>query len=125
MFYHQTVIFDCCSAGSGTRGLKGGNAINDTDILARSAVLGKGAYNPEVDRDIIYNGSRSSKFCTKFRHGGLNSHIFIGACGASERAIESNGRGRFSTAFFKLLRTISPEKLRYCDILTHMDHVPE
>ncbi|KDR74092.1 hypothetical protein GALMADRAFT_141828 [Galerina marginata CBS 339.88] len=111
-----TVILDCCNSASGTRG------VND-DVLVRSVELEDDVYNPEIDRETLYNGTRGSKPTARFGQGGSKSHVLIAACGSAEQAIESNGHGNFSRAFLKLLRTISPDKLRYCDILKHMDPI--
>ena len=117
MFIYKTVFLDCCYSEFGTRGL-------DNDVTIRSVQLDNRAYSSTIDQDILYDRSRGSKPSAQFRHDGSRSHVLISACGSTELAKESNGHGNFSTALLKLLRTISPDKLRYCDILTHMDVIP-
>ncbi|KDR74093.1 hypothetical protein GALMADRAFT_71556 [Galerina marginata CBS 339.88] len=116
-----TVIFDCCNAASGTRSLKS----DESSVLTRSIEVHPNSYDPEHDRGIWDTGTRGTKRAeNRFRHAGLESHMLIAACGSAELAKESYGRGEFSTAFLKLLNTHPPDKLRYRDILTHMDAIP-
>ncbi|KAF8869466.1 caspase domain-containing protein [Gymnopilus junonius] len=113
-----SVFFDCCNSASGTR------SSGDSDIRVRSVELDDMAYyNPRVDEDILYDRTRGSRPATQYEHGGLKSHVFIAACGSSELAIESNGHGNFSRSLLKLLKTVPPERLRYCDILDKMDPI--
>ena len=77
-----------------------------------------------MDRDIWDSGRRGSGVSSDLLHGGLKSHILIAACSSSELATEADGRGNFSTAFLKLLRSTSPDEIRYSDILTYMDTIP-
>ncbi|KAF8961631.1 caspase domain-containing protein [Flammula alnicola] len=113
-----TVVFDCCHSASGTRGED-----ESTTIRVRSVELDSTVYQEDLDQDILVN-SRGSHSPHGFLHSGLRSHMLIAACSSSELAQESDGHGNFSTAFLKLLRTTSPNELRYSDILTHMDQIP-
>ena len=78
-----------------------------------------------MDRDIWDSGRRSSGAFPNLLRGDLKSHILIAACSSSELATEVNGHGNFSTAFLKLLHSISPNEIRYSDILNYMDMIPE
>jgi len=51
--------------------------------------------------------------------------MLISACTSFEEAVEHDGRGRLSMALLKLLDTVSPDKLRYCDILLNIDPIPK
>ncbi|KIM41992.1 hypothetical protein M413DRAFT_142447 [Hebeloma cylindrosporum] len=116
-----TIVFDCCHSASGTRG---NNKDGLGSLAVRSVELEASVLDQDLDRDIWDFGRRSSSPSPDLLHGGLNSHVLIAACSASERATEADGRGSFSSAFLKLLRSISPDELRYRDILTHMDIIP-
>jgi len=78
-----------------------------------------------VDRDIWDSGRRSSDTFPDLLRGDLKSHILIAACSSSELAKEVNGHGSFSSALLKLLYSISPDEIRYSDILNYMDMIPE
>jgi hypothetical protein len=50
--------------------------------------------------------------------------MLISACSSFEKAVEVDGHGSLSTALLKLLDKVSPNKLRYCDILPNIDAIP-
>ncbi|PPR00906.1 hypothetical protein CVT26_015516 [Gymnopilus dilepis] len=114
-----TVVFDCCNSASGTR------SAGDSDTRVRSLDLNdEFHYDPAVDADILYDGTRGSRPAPLYEHGGLKSHILLAACGSLELAVESNGRGNFSSALLNLLKRVPPDELRYCELLGKMDHIP-
>ncbi|KDR74095.1 hypothetical protein GALMADRAFT_250859 [Galerina marginata CBS 339.88] len=112
-----TVVFDCCHSASGTRG--------NEDVRVRSIEIEPSSHDSEsLDQDIWDVGSRAASIAPGFLHSGLRSHVLIAACSSSEFSVESTEHGNFSSAFLKLLRSVPPDKLRYRDILTHMDAIP-
>ena len=120
---HQTLVFDCCHSGSGTRGGKRDDAWPSVNI--RSVNIEASIHAEDLDRDIWDLGRRGSAAPSNLLHGNLGSHMLIASCGSSESAIEINGRGSFSNSFLKLLRSVPPDELRYADILTQMDAIPK
>ncbi|KAF8148655.1 hypothetical protein B0H34DRAFT_736447 [Crassisporium funariophilum] len=111
-----TVVFDCCHSGSGTR--------KDDERGIRSVELDLNITG-NLDQNIWGHGTnRSASIPAKFTHSGLRSHVLLAACSSSEFAREEKGRGNFSTALLKLLRTVGPEQLRYFDILSRLDAIP-
>ncbi|KAF8968687.1 hypothetical protein BDZ97DRAFT_323862 [Flammula alnicola] len=112
-----TVVFDCCHAASGTRG-------GDDDMITRSVELDSRPYPETLDQDIWDFGPRGSYVPSKFHHGGLGSHVLLAACGITEKANEYMGHGQFSVALLKLFSNVSLNKLRYSDILAHLDAIP-
>lgn len=56
---------------------------------------------------------------------GLQSHILIAACKSTELARELDGKGKFSNAFLRLLRSIGYQRLRYSDITKYLDEIGE
>lgn len=110
------MVFDCCHAASGTR------SSERDDPRVRSVTLIPTAKDEFVDQD-IWSG-RSAAIPKQFQHAGLRSHILIAACSSTETSREANGHGLFSSALLRLLRTWSPDKLKYSEILKHMDVIP-
>ena len=106
------MIFDCCHSASGTRG----------ELNTRSVELNTPLAD-DVDKSILEGGKRGQHLTSKFLQSGLRSHVLIAACSSSESAMEGGGRGNFTTAFLKLLRTVGPERLRYSDILSQIDPI--
>ncbi|KAH9477069.1 hypothetical protein JR316_0010985 [Psilocybe cubensis] len=111
-----TVVFDCCHAASGTR------SSQSEDPQVRSVMLTPTTKDQLADHEIW--GGRSITTPKQFQHMGLRSHVLIAACASTETCREIGGHGLFSSAFLRLLRTCSPDKLRYSDILKHMDVIP-
>jgi hypothetical protein len=99
----QTFVLDCC----------------------RCPGLGVGIYDLDFDRDILKSARKCSCTPPDLLYGNPSSHVLISACSSSERAHEVNSRGSFSMAFLKLLYSVSPDELRYRDILEHMDTLPQ
>ncbi|KAF8875734.1 caspase domain-containing protein [Gymnopilus junonius] len=124
-----TVILDCCHSASGTRDI--GN--NPSTTIVRSIEI-EGPIDANLRQRISRDANlqevegkptepRRKGTIDHYRPAGLQSHMLIAACGASEQAKEINGHGNFSVALLKLFKTHSPDKLRYCDILTQMDAI--
>jgi hypothetical protein len=120
---YQTLIFDCCHSASGTRGKKGDDTW--TSVGIRSVEINPNIHTENLDRDIWDSGRRATSIPSNLLRGNLGSHILIASCSSSESAIEINGRGSFSNSFLKLLRSVPPDELRYTDILTQMDALPQ
>ena len=78
-----------------------------------------------MDRDVWDSGRRGSGTSPGLLRGAFKTHMLIAACSYSELAMEVDGRGNFSRAFLKLLHSISPDEIRYCDILDYMDTIPK
>ncbi|KIJ36099.1 hypothetical protein M422DRAFT_261646 [Sphaerobolus stellatus SS14] len=113
-----TVIFDCCHSGGGAR--------NETDDeeLVRSVDIDV-TVPADLDKS-IWSGDdthRGISFPEGFLHRGLNSHVLLAACGAKESAYERRGRGNFTQALLKLLKTVSAEKLTYASVLQKMEKI--
>ena len=119
---YQTLVFDCCHSGSGTRGGKRDDTSPSVNI--RCVNVEASIHAEDLDCDIWDSGRRGSGPLNVLR-GNLGSHILIASCGSSESAIEINGHGSFSDKFLKLLRSVPPDQLRYADILTQMDAIPK
>ncbi|KJA22181.1 hypothetical protein HYPSUDRAFT_41353 [Hypholoma sublateritium FD-334 SS-4] len=112
-----TVIFDCCHSSPGKQ------CQNTTGTLVRSV---DSTLTSLMDRDMdgdVLMGTQSYQ-----KKGGtsdnLHAYILISACSPSEKARENQGRGAFSTALLKLLRTVPPNELRYSELLSRMDQIP-
>ncbi|PPQ75224.1 hypothetical protein CVT26_008309 [Gymnopilus dilepis] len=76
-----------------------------------SNIASKKGDNITVILSCSYSGSFTS----------ARSHMLISACGSSEKAAESNGRGTFSVALLKLFKARLTNGLRYCDVLTKLE----
>ena len=115
----QTVIFDCCHSGSGTR---------NGDETVRSAGLEGYSIHPTVDAAIWQSGTeaRGITSATGQAASGLESHIFLSACRADELAREdsSTGHGRFTTALLKVFNMTSPDQLTYGQALERLEFIP-
>lgn len=114
--FAQTVVFDCCHPTS---------TMDDgwPSVGFRSGELESSIYD-HVDRDIWDSIRRGSGTSPDLLPRGLKSHMLITACSPSEVAQEVDDRGRLSLALLRLLNSISPDELRYCDILSNMDPIP-
>lgn len=112
----KTVIFDCCHSSPGTQS-------QNTKALVRSVDL---TLSSSMDRDIdgaVLMGNPSYQ-TTNGPSDNFSAHILISACSPSEKARENQGRGAFSIALLKLLRTVPPNELRYSELLSRMDQIP-
>ncbi|KAH6887267.1 caspase domain-containing protein [Coprinopsis sp. MPI-PUGE-AT-0042] len=112
-----TVIFDCCHSGSGTHG-------DDKDATVRGAPLREEGIPHDNDPE-MQAGTRGVEVAKGFAHRGIRSHVFLAACSANELAREDAnvGRGRFTVALLKLLRTTGVEQLVYADVLCRIDPI--
>ncbi|KAH6909145.1 caspase domain-containing protein [Coprinopsis sp. MPI-PUGE-AT-0042] len=116
-----TVIFDCCHSGSGTRG---GDEKEDSSATVRGAHITEQGI-PHDDDPEMRAGTRGVKVAKGFAHRGIRSHVLLAACSANELAREDAnvGRGRFTVALLKLLRTTGVEQLVYADVLCRIDPI--
>jgi hypothetical protein len=112
----QTVIFDCCHAGSSTR-----DGFN-MGLLPRGIELSKDyLILSSIDEDFrdIY---RKGKVPKGYEMEGLASHVLLAACSFSESAYESNGRGHFTQSLVTFLYDIATRgnKATYVDVIEHL-----
>ena len=121
MIAKQTVIFDCCYSGSGTR-----TNISDPTRLARVVDIPTGLPS-RLDQEIWHDTATDRDICVThgFLQRGVESHVLLAACGAQELAIEDQGRGVFTQALLFLLTSVSPDNIRYCDVLKMIYELPE
>ena len=128
----QTVIFDCCHSGSGTRGN------DETDeSTARSCELSPKDVPDGLDARIYKENpateattetvTRGLRFAKGFAMKDMNSHILLAACSANELAREDKkaqeAHGRFTTALLELLRTVHPDQITYADVLSKIPRI--
>jgi hypothetical protein len=117
----QTVIFDCCFSGSGTR--------DDSTQLHRGIEITSSI--PEgLDQEILdkMDGDQANRATTilpGFLHSGLRSHVLLAACGAREKAKEEQGRGIFTKALLDMLYTVSADTITYTDVLLRIHALPQ
>jgi hypothetical protein len=129
----QTVIFDCCHSGSGTRGdgetdesivraceLSSNDDPDDLD--ARILKENSGEHPEPIDKATTETGARGLRLAKGFATKGMKSHVHLAACSAKEQALEDKEtpqrfRGRFTTALLELLGTVRPDQITYTDIL--------
>lgn len=119
----QTVIFDSCFSGSGTRH---GNAArkHDADPAYPARFVDLGGYRLPDDLDgvmlsAISNGGRQA---TVQKEGPSSStHVLLAACKSTEFAREHNRRGQFTTALLKLLEFTPYDELTYAEVLPRLD----
>ena len=118
VLFSQTVIFDCCHSGSGTRG--------DSSVISTRGI----AYEKEIPKDLDAKllagdgNTRGVKLAAGFLNHGLESHIHFAACNSYEVAREANGRGAFTTALLAALATVCTDKISYTDLLSRIDALP-
>lgn len=116
----QTVVFDCCHSGSGTR--TGG--IDPTRLVRMVDIP---SYIPaNIDQDIwrAFGSNRGTKFAPGFLQSGLMSHVLLTACDSMENAREEGGRGIFTKAFLEVLISVGVDKLTYTDVLKRIPALP-
>lgn len=109
----QTVILDSCHAGSGTRdfgGVKGVRGVR----LSGDTRLGADALPAPHD-----------SVSEQRRYQGLASHVLLAACNPQQQAHEKNGRGAFTLALTKLLRSANLENLTYADIIKRLPEIDQ
>ena len=110
----QTVIFDSCYSGSGTRG---------NDGTVRSAGLENHNIHPSLDSD-IWGSENNPRGIQSAAATGLSSHVLLSACSADEVAREDGGKGRFTTALLKVFNKTSPDQLTYEQVMNRLDQIP-
>jgi len=120
IFILQSVFFDCCHSGSGTR-----TDEVDSARLARVSKLDDNVPS-DLDKNLWWHeGARGPSIAPRFAQSGLLSHTILAACGARELAQEDNTRrGVFTKALLTTLRTVGADKVTYRDILTRMPALP-
>ncbi|KIJ27950.1 hypothetical protein M422DRAFT_71496 [Sphaerobolus stellatus SS14] len=118
-----SVIFDCCHSGSGTR-------TDEVEPERLARVVEIEDVPPELDMH-IWNDEERCKDETRgaflapgFVRCGLRSHVLIAACGAEEKAREHCGRGIFTEALVKTLRSVGADKVTYQDVLKRIPALP-
>ena len=126
----QTVIFDCCHSGSGTRGddETDESTARTCELSPKDSPDGLDAAiykaNPEPEAE---TGTRGLRFAKGFAMKDMNSHILLAACSANELAREDkkaqDAHGRFTTALLELLRTVHPDQITYADILSKIPRI--
>lgn len=111
----QTVIFDCCHSGSGTRNfdyapmrLERGFEMDQEFLIP-----------PSLDEAVWGNvpDDRALDVTSSFAKYGLGSHILLAACRESEKAHEENHRGMFTGALLHALHQVETHKLTYKDLM--------
>jgi len=120
----QTVIFDCCYSGSGTR-----SEIKSTSLDRFAEVANEVNLPADLDQDIWQgtSGDRSIKIAVGFLQCDLSSHVLLAACGAEETAKEDRTimRGNFTKVFLETVRTIGADKITYTDLIQRIPQLPE
>jgi hypothetical protein len=129
----QTVIFDCCHSGSGTRG--GEEEDGTIETLERGCEVSPDDVPEDLDADICEDYpendsttiSRGMCFAQGFAVEGMNSHVLLAACSANERALEDNRslepHGRFTTALLRLFKEVPPDQMTYADVLKRISRI--
>ncbi len=110
------MIFDCCHSGSATR--KGTRLFRSIDITE--------PVPKDLDKEICQSSrTRATKVSTGFLYTGLRSHVLLAACAPQEKAREDNGRGAFTQALLKTLRSLGTERLSYSDLVARLPRLEE
>jgi hypothetical protein len=118
----QTVIFDCCNSGSGTRG----TAIAPTRI-SRGITLDDAEPLPAtLDEDVwaAVPKDRAIAVAAGFAQAGARSHVLLAACTSTEVAQEENRRGVFTAALLDALRVAGTTKVTYVELLERLPDLP-
>lgn len=115
----QTVIFDCCHSGSGTRESK------STRLPERGFELDY-PVPEDLDKPIwSHVQDRGLAVPTGWAKSGTRSHVFLAACREREKAHEENGRGLFTKALLETLRGVATDKLTYEDLMARIPKIEE
>ena len=116
--FSQTVIFDCCHSGSGTRG--------DSSVILTRGIDYEKKVPKDLDDELLARAgnTRGVKHAAGFLNHGLESHVLFAACNSNEVAREANGRGAFTTALLATLATVCTDKISYTDLLRRIDALP-
>lgn len=72
----------------------------------------------DLDDDLGY--PRAMAVAPDSRHKALRSHVLLAACGAKEKAIEKNRKGRFTQALLKTLRSLGAERATYREVMKRL-----
>ena len=119
----ETIIFDCCYSGSGTRAVEG-----DAIRVARGVNL---ADNVPADLDGKIWCSSQHDQDVEDAHGflrkGLSSHIFLAACTGHEKAWEDGKmlQGEFTQAFLETIRAVGADKITYARLIQRIPQLPQ
>ena len=98
------MIFDCCHSAGANRATGGGPGKEySARELQNVPPIPKGC-----DDDIMKTDDLKGVFTPTSYYGeGIDSHIFLAACGRGQLAWEhSSGKGQFTDALLKALRTL-------------------
>ena len=116
----QTVIFDCCFSGSGTRSYS--TRLDRFEKIVSNIPT-------DLDREIWQHSrnGRGTQIAPGFLYSGLRSHVLLAACGGNETAREDRVlmRGDFTKALLETLRTVSVDKITYADLIQRIPQLPE
>jgi hypothetical protein len=128
----QTVIFDNCFSGSGTRSLSGGAApLNGT---VRAVSYRTALPKTLLDSDRIHLGGqtvphgnnlneRGIRVASDYGASGQRSHILLAACRSNEYAREANNRGVFTQALLQVLPGLDISTITYKELLKRIPHL--
>lgn len=131
----QTVILDCCNAGSATRGQEDdGVAVRGGELDPNDAPDGLDAdiyaANPDLPPDASNTDgsiSRGLRVAKGFAAYAMRSHVLLAACSVKEMAREDKedgvARGRFTTALLRMFKNVTPDQVTYFDSLTKMPRI--
>ena len=100
----QTVIFDCCHSGSGTRVEPEGRVIRGVDTKDVPPLI------ESDDSGILPAGSA---ILSGRVQRGLTTHVHLAACAPNQKAGETRNGGYFTLAFLELLRKSGASNLTY------------
>ena len=119
----QTVVFDCCHSGSGTRVVISNY---ESTRLRREIILDQ-SISDDLDRDVWIEASlnpRAAVIAPGFLRSGSRSHVLLAACGAGEIAQEEKGRGIFTRALLETLKGAGADKITYGDLMQRIPDLP-
>ncbi|KZV74055.1 hypothetical protein PENSPDRAFT_732472 [Peniophora sp. CONT] len=119
----QTVIFDCCHSGSGTRDSR----LSSSSYLRRErGFVSRCTVPADLDQHIWSRVPRGRDVgvVPGFARSGTKSHVLLAACRETERAFEDNSRGYFTRELIRTLRTVQPDKITYQDLVQRIPKMP-
>ncbi len=67
---------------------------------------------------------RASAIPTAYEKTGLSSHVLLAACMRGQYAVETQGRGAFTTALLSLLKREGYDRLTYQDVIMQLPELP-
>ncbi|KAG6910102.1 hypothetical protein DXG01_013155 [Tephrocybe rancida] len=100
-----TMIVDCCHVGYGTR-----KSASDGTLAVRGVELPCNYFLP---KDFFQSGPTPIK-------GGSDSHVVLTACKQGQVALETRGRGLFTSALLTLLEEGDVSRLTYTEIIARL-----